>query len=165
MLAEPESSVAYHHRISDTIGNFTALFENYQQFGTSVCGASDINGDLVADLIVGSPYAGSTGMVEVLFLTRDGQVSSHQRINNTVGQLTATLSYSYFGSGVTEVGYLNTDDVPDLAVGGWGIGDGGFNRGGVFVLFLTTAGTILSHQKISDTAGNLGRSTIILACA
>ena len=52
------------------------------------------------------------------------------------------------------VGLLHTNAVPDLAVGAIRDGDGGTNRGAVYILFLTTSGTVSSYQKISDTAGS-----------
>ena len=41
----------------------------------------------------------------------------------------------------------------DLAVGAERDSDGGTNRGAVYILFLTTSGTVSSYQKISNTVG------------
>ena len=45
------------------------------------------------------------------------------------------------------------DGVADLAVGALNDDDGGTRHGAVWVLFLTTAGTVKGRQKISSTAG------------
>ena len=45
------------------------------------------------------------------------------------------------------------DGVVDLAVGASADGDGGTGHGAVWILFLTTAGTVKGRQKISSTAG------------
>jgi hypothetical protein len=64
-----------------------------------------------------------------------------------------------FGRSVTNIGDLNGDDVPDLAVGAWFDDDGGADqfaeRGAVWILFMQKDGTVDSVQKISDTAGGL----------
>ena len=52
------------------------------------------------------------------------------------------------------MGDLDNDGVIDIAVGAPGDDDGGSGRGAVYVLFLTTSGTVKSYQKISDTAGS-----------
>ena len=49
---------------------------------------------------------------------------------------------------------MNNDGVPDLAVGANRDYDGGYDRGAVYILFLTTSGTVSSYQKISDTEGS-----------
>ena len=51
------------------------------------------------------------------------------------------------------VGLPHTNTVLDLAVGAILDDDGGSDRGAVYILFLTTSGTVSSYQKISDTVG------------
>ena len=52
------------------------------------------------------------------------------------------------------MGDVDGDGVTDIAVGAPGDDDGGSGRGAVYVLLLTAAGTVKSHQKISDTEGS-----------
>ena len=54
------------------------------------------------------------------------------------------------------VGLPHTNTVLDLAAGAERDSDGGTNHGAVYILFLTTSGTVSSYQKISDTAGSFG---------
>ena len=60
-----------------------------------------------------------------------------------------------FGYSLAALGDLDRDGAPDLAVGSPFDGDGGPARGAVRVLFITSNGTVLSHQKISATQGGL----------
>ena len=48
---------------------------------------------------------------------------------------------------------MNGDGVLDMVVGAYGDDDGGSEAGAVYILFLATSGTVLSHQKVSATHG------------
>ena len=65
-----------------------------------------------------------------------------------------------FGSGVSMLGDVDGDQVMDLAVGAAADDDGGNNRGALWVLLLTAAGTIKTYQKISDTSGSFSGTLI-----
>ncbi len=83
-----------------------------------------------------------------------GTVLSHQKISDTQGGFTGELEdVNRFGNSVASLGDLDGDGVGDLAVGAYIDGDGGTERGAVWVLFLNPDGTVKSHQKISDTQG------------
>ena len=83
-----------------------------------------------------------------------GWVLSHQKISDTQGGFTGILdNEDFFGYSVASLGDLDGDGVGDLAVGAVGDGDGGRNRGAVWVLFLNTDGTVKSHQKINHKEG------------
>ena len=80
------------------------------------------------------------------------EVKSYQKISDTAGGFTAILDNSdLFGISVANLGDLDGDLIPDLAVGAQLDDDGGFNRGAVYVLFMNADGTVKSHQKISNT--------------
>ncbi len=57
-----------------------------------------------------------------------------------------------FGASVANIGDVNGDTVPDIAVGATQIGDG---EGGIFILFLERGGGVRSAQQVSDWAGGL----------
>jgi hypothetical protein len=159
LFLNTDGTVKSHQKISDTQGNFTGILDNDDFFGVSASSLGDLDGDGVTDLAVGAYYDddGGTnrGAVWVLFLNTDGTVNSHQKISDTQGNFTGILDdYDNFGGSPSSLGDLNGDGVTDLAVGADGDGDGGYNRGAVWVLFLNTDGTVKSHQKISDTQGN-----------
>src|SRR5690606_5741069 len=56
---------------------------------------------------------------------------------------------------IENLGDLNGDGNIDIAIGARRDGDGGEERGAVWVLFLNSDLTVNSHQKISSTSGNL----------
>jgi len=85
----------------------------------------------------------------------DGTVALEQKISDSVGDFTGDLDPGdFFGSSVVAIGDLDDDGVEDIAVGARLDDDGGTNKGAVWILFLNTDGTVKSHQKISNTAGD-----------
>ncbi|RMF19152.1 MAG: hypothetical protein D6760_13370, partial [Deltaproteobacteria bacterium] len=83
-----------------------------------------------------------------------GNVLSEQKINDVSGGFAGILAdYDYFGSSIAPIGDLDGNGVTDLAVGAYGDDDGGSLRGAVWLLWLTSSGTVSSFAKISDTAG------------
>ena len=92
-----------------------------------------------------------------MFLQTDGTVMSAQKISSTQGSFTGTLGTSdYLGQSVASMGDLNSDGVVDLMVGAPGDDDGTTDSGAVWVLFMTTNGTVSSFQKISCEHGLFG---------
>ncbi|MCA9074995.1 MAG: FG-GAP repeat protein [Planctomycetaceae bacterium] len=155
----PFGVVTAERKISDTLGNFSATLDDFDQLGNAVSEIGDLDGDGVIDLVVGAERdddgGNYRGAVYVLFLNADGTVKSHQKISDTQGNFTATLDdFDLFGNSLTNLGDMDGDGVPDLAVGAPNDDDGDVDIGAVYVLFLNADGTVKSHQKISDTEGN-----------
>jgi len=154
-------------KISDTAGNFTPVIDTADEIGSSVAGLGDLDGagpsaGALAMGAIGDDDGGTDrGAVYILFLNSSGTVLSYQKISNTSGNFTAPLiNLDEFGGSVAYLGDIdNTYGTPGpsdfgLAVGAGGDDDGGASHGAVYVLFLTNAGTVIKHQKISDTTGN-----------
>ena len=151
-------SVASHQKISDFAGGFTGVLDDGDHFGRATASLGDLNGDGVSDLAVGASSGddggANRGAFWPLFMNADGTVKSHQKISNTAGGLTGVLDPGdEFGVAIANLGDLDGDAISDLAVSAAGDGDGGANRGAVWVLFMNADGTVKSHQKISDTEG------------
>ncbi len=60
----------------------------------------------------------------------------------------------YFGKAVANIGDVDGNGVPDLAVSAEGDDDGGSNKGAVYILFIDASGSVMGTNKISQTAGN-----------
>ncbi len=150
-------------KISDTAGNFNAVLDNIDYFGWSLAALGDLDGTGVSShaIAVGAQQdddgGGARGAVYILFIGKDGNVKSEQKISDTVGGFNAVLENSdLFGSAVASLGDLDGAGASAgaIAVGCYGDDDGGNGRGSVYILFLNTSGVVTSEQKISNTAGS-----------
>ena len=155
-------TVLSHQKISDTAGNFTAIIDSGDELGGTVAGLGDLDGagPSVAALAVGAvgddDGGADRGALYILFLASNGTVLSHQKISDLEGGFTAVIDdLDQFGSAVASCGDLDATgpSALALAVGTVGDDDGGGDRGAVYILFLASNGTVLSHQKISDLEG------------
>lgn len=95
------------------------------QFGSSLAAIGDLDGDGVADLLVGSDGDddGGTnlGAVRTLFLASNGEVAGTAKISALAGGFAASLpDFARFGSGLAAPDDLNGDGVVDLLVGARG---------------------------------------------
>eukprot|EP00041_Stephanoeca_diplocostata_P018734 m.395552 g.395552 ORF g.395552 m.395552 type:complete len:614 (+) comp21103_c0_seq1:617-2458(+) len=150
-------------KISGTVGGSNGSagvsgIADGSEFGSAMSPLGDIDGDGVFDLVVGASFdsedGDARGAVWVLLLNIDGTVNTSQKISDTQGSFTGQLDdFDNFGRSVANVGDLNGDGVVDIVVGAPSDDDGGNNRGAMWILFLDTAGMVISHQKISDIDG------------
>jgi len=167
LYLDTDGTVVGQRKIGSETGNFFIPgspdpidpLNDFAFFGSSITSLGDIDGDGVTDVAVGSPGDQASplqfhGAVWILRLMANGNVKAHQKINGLEGGFTGTLeNIDNFGTAVAGLGLFDNDAVPDLAVGAPGDDDGGLNRGAVWLLYLDADGTVLGHDKISDTAG------------
>ena len=123
-------------KISNNGGGLSYTLGSGDQFGKSVSGLGDVDGDGVEDLAVGAARAGD---VYILLLNTDGTVKSDHRISNSSGD---------FGYAVAPVGDYDGNGVVDIA-----IGDG---KGDAFVYFLAADGTDQGYVEITGDASDAG---------
>jgi hypothetical protein len=139
-------------KISNIEGGFEGDSSSNARFGDAMAGIGDIDGDGVEDLAVGEPRV-SSGFVWILLLNEDGSVKEEQCIRSFGGGFNVALAYGdNFGAAITSLGDLDSDGVPDIAVGAYGYR---YNSGAVWVLFLNSNGTVKAHQKIDGSTGIL----------
>lgn len=156
-------TVLSEQKISDTEGDFAGVLGDNDFFGRDIASLGDLDGDGIVDLAVGAdgdddgdPDAGA---VWILFLDTDGTAPSLAKISQTSGGFAGSLdAFDGFGTSVANLGDVDGDNVPDLAVGAPFDDDGGMTRGAVWILFLNSNGSVKSEQKISNTAGLFGGS-------
>ena len=139
------------------------VLEASDGLGSSISGLGDLNGDLVADALVGSAKDDDGGFdrgaVYVIFLSSRGAAISFQKISALYGSFTAVLDDSdYFGVALAVVDDVNSDSIADILIGASGDDDGGSDRGAVYVVFLATHGRVQSFQKLSSAAGGFTSS-------
>ena len=103
---------------------------SYDYFGYSVSGAGDVNGDGLADVIVGAYQAGSydNGMARIFFGDSGSGVLGPL-------DLTGEANYDRFGYAVSDAGDVNGDGFGDVLVGAPEAQSGG-RRPGLAYLFL-----------------------------
>ena len=140
---------------------------DFERFGQSCVSLGDLDGDGVPELAVGAHAFNNRGALHVLFLNADGTVKSSTKIADGVGGLPASTlaDDDFFGTSCANLGDLDGDGVPELAVGAAGDDTGGtqgaFSEcGAVHVLFLNADGTVKSNSKIADGVGGLPGSTL-----
>jgi hypothetical protein len=164
--ATTSAQIQGSQKISETAGGFTESLDNQDRFGETVTEIGDVNGDGIPDLAVGAPRDDGdvccTGAVWILLLQQNGTVLRAQKITDTAGGFTGSLSDDeFFGSAVAGVGDLDGNGVPDLAVGAERDDDGASqpyldpDRGAVWILFLKDDGSVIDEQKISPIVGGL----------
>ena len=149
-------SVLSNPKIENGFTNFGSPLGAGDHFGVSVANLGDLDGDGVTDLAVGAEFDDDSGFdsgaVYVIFLNTNGAVKS-------VNKLTGIGFGGQDGVG-TDVASLGDLDgagpsVVALAAGANGAPFPSF-QGQVNILFLNSAGSVLSSQKIGSGLGGFG---------
>ena len=143
-------------KIADNTGGFGTLVDG-DAFGISVTELGDLDGDTVADLVVGAwgddTGTADRGAVYVLFMNSNGTVSSSAKIASGTTNFVGLSGNDRFGVSVVGVGDVDADGVEDLVAGAYLDDTGGTNTGQVFVIFLNTNGTVKGNQMIAEGFG------------
>ena len=128
------------------------------KFGRSIVSLGDLNGDGIGDLAVGaiggSGAKADEGGVWILFMNNLGLVKASKQIRSLEEGFSGELvNGDQFGSSLANIGDLNGDGVPEIAVGASGDDTGGTDRGALWILFLNQDGTVKQSQKIASSVG------------
>lgn len=136
-------------RIDGLIGN--------SQLGTSLASAGDLNGDGLADLIIGAP---GESVAYVIFGKNGGysdsfQVSNIDGLNGSAGFRIDGVNLGQFGHSVANAGDVNGDGVNDII-----ISNGAGNLGVGYVVLGSKNGYPARIDVSKDLYGNNGFSII-----
>jgi len=109
----------------------------YDESGTSVSAAGDINGDGIDDLVIGAPYAGA-GASYVVFGNNEPwaaslNLSSLDGSNGFV--INGVIEGDSMGGSVSTAGDINGDGIDDLVIGAIFAGAVGNYTGAAYVVF------------------------------
>ncbi len=146
LLTNNSSSVTLNSNNAPTIYDpYVSVFDQLQMpvddkySGHSVSSAGDINGDGLADLIVGAPatYNGSAGKSYVVFGKSDTSAVSLATIATGVGGFVVNgeTANDYSGHSVSSAGDVNGDGFADFIVGAYGNDTTASNAGKSYVVF------------------------------
>jgi Ca2+-binding RTX toxin-like protein len=129
--------------------------------GRSVSGAGDINGDGLADLLVGAflsdPAAGyGAGRTYVIFGQTDGSTIDLSAIANGSGGfvINGQCAFDNSGRSVAGAGDVNGDGLADLIIGAYRSGPAGVTWAGrSYVVFGKTDSTAINLSAVADGSG------------
>ena len=143
--------------INDTTVNGPALVDG-DLFGRAIVSLGDLDGDMVPDIAVGAPGDDSggpnRGAVYILLLNSDGTVKSSLELNSASTNIPTLVNGDAFGRSLANLGDLDGDGNPEIAVGATGDDAGGSDRGAVHILWLNADGSIKSSVEINSTTTN-----------
>lgn len=123
-------------------------------FGSDVTTVGDLDNNGTIDLAVGSRRYNDKGAVYILYMNSNLTIQSYNRIAENEGGFGSLDYQDYFGGAVANIGDINNDGYPELAVSAYRDDDGGTNKGAVYILFLDQNGNVSNYQKISEQFGN-----------
>ena len=161
LFMDNDGRVDQQQKISSNAGSFGGNLNEDDLFGSAVAGISDLNSDGAFDLAVGTPGddkgGPDRGSVWILFLDAEGKVRQQQKIAHDTGGFGGILSDGdRFGSAVANIGDVNGDGIPDLAVGAPNDDKGADNAGVVWVLIMNLEGKVDTWQKLGNNTGGFG---------
>ena len=124
--------------------------------GVTNLGNFDNNVNVSTYLAVGAPSSSSSlatemGAVWILSINTDETITLVQKINNATSGIDLNPG-DLFGISLVNIGDLDDNGIPDIAVGATGDDDDEEGAGAVWLLLLENKTTLKSIQKISPTS-------------
>jgi len=172
-----DGSVKSTVEINDSTENGPDLGNN-DRFGWSVANIGDLDGDGVADIVVGATQddagGNNRGTVHIMFMESDRSVKSTVEINSDTTNGPTLTNTDQFGYSVENLGDLDGDGVNDLAVGAFnddmdenGVVDGADDRGAIHIIFMEDENPdvdCVTSSVNTSTSGTCSRHIILGNC-
>ena len=138
-----DGTVKAHQRIGLGAGGFSGQLDIGDRFGISLA-AEDLDGDGLSDLFIGASGDDDAGLdagaLWACLLAADGSVRATDKVSVRAGGFGGDVQPGdAFGVSCAALGDLDQDGAFDLAVGAYQDDDGGFDRGGVWLLLRSGA--------------------------
>ena len=161
VLGKSDSEPVFLDAVSLGEGGFSIEGEATQHFsGRSVHGAGDVNGDGLADVIVGSYGAEPNGILSgrayVVFGRPAGKPVALAELAAGLGEgfvINGEAELDFAGSAVAGAGDVNGDGLADVIVGAYGSDVSGDTAGRSYVVFGRSA---ISPVELADVAAGTG---------
>ncbi len=146
--------------LADTLKSQHSGINPGDQLGSSVSGGGDVNGDGVADYIIGAPGADPVAFGEAGASTDAGSIFIYSGKNDTlIYQINGTSSGDRLGGSVGLVGDANVDGKGDFIIGA---PEANGTAGAVYV-YSGSTGLLLFQKNGSATGDRLGGSVGLYA--
>ena len=148
------------HGVDETNGTATTKntlapdLTNYDNFGSSLANAGDLDGGGGTVLAVGAwdddTGGTSRGAIYLLSFSASGNLTATTKIASGTDNAPALANTDYFGSGLANAGDLYGDGSTVLAVGATNDDTGGSNRGAIHLLSFNASGALTGSKKIAS---------------
>lgn len=154
-LSQSTPSFAQNMVISSGVNGGPAFVPG-DMSGFSTASIGDIDGDGIGDVAAGAPSdTEDTGAVYVMFLNANLTVKRSVRIASEVNGGPKLNKGDAFGARVTAIGDIDGDGVSDIAVGAFGDDTGNAGAGAVYILRLTSTGTVRQVTKLASSLNGM----------
>jgi hypothetical protein len=150
LFLKRNGTIRKHQKISALQGSFTGIINENDNFGYSVTGLGDIDGDGIIDIAVGatnSDYGGTDkGTAYIMYLNEDGTIKEHTQLTEISGFL---KNGDMFGVQLSSFSGFNSLGKKELIVSAQRDDDGATDAGAVYIIDLD-----VKHKPIAQAGAD-----------